>query len=116
MRRLLHAPHQIFPFLRFRVYSEQMKSPVFGLSEVQNIFGRTAGTVPFDGLFIMGIERDNNLWMRAHAGTRDGRKGSAPMGRNYFLMNLEIDKNILNKGPVHLKLSPFIDIGRITDP
>ena len=29
---------------------------------------------------MLGLERDNDLPMRAHIGTRDGRKGSAPGG------------------------------------
>jgi len=53
--------------------------------------------------------------MRAHIGTRDGRKGSAPLGRNYFLSNWEIDKNIYNNGMFGAKLSPFLDTGNITD-
>jgi len=31
---------------------------------------------------------DNDLWMRGHIGTRDGRKGSAPLGRNFFVFQL----------------------------
>ena len=65
---------------------------------------------------MLGMERDNDLWMRGHVGTRDGRKGSAPLGRNYFLSNLEIDKRIYRNGLLSVKLSPFIDTGRITDP
>ena len=42
--------------------------------------GKTFGDVPFDELFMLGLERDNDLWMRGHIGTRDGRKGSAPLG------------------------------------
>lgn len=75
--------------------------------------GKTFGQVPFDELFILGLERDNNLWLRAHIGTRDGRKGSAPMGRNYVLSNWEIDKNVYNTGLFGAKLSPFLDVGRI---
>jgi len=78
--------------------------------------GKTSGQVPFDELFMLGLERDNDLWMRAHIGTRDGRKGSAPLGRNYFLSNWEIDKNIYNNGLFGIKLSPFLDSGKITDP
>lgn len=78
--------------------------------------GWTLGDIPFDELFMLGVERDNDLWLRAHAGTRDGRKGNAPMGRNYFLANWEIDKNIYSESLIKLKLGPFLDIGRITDP
>ena len=78
--------------------------------------GKTFGSVPFDELFILGMERDNDLWMRGHVGTRDGRKGSAPLGRNYFLSNWEIDKRVYHNGIFSLKLSPFLDTGKITDP
>jgi tetratricopeptide (TPR) repeat protein len=78
--------------------------------------GKTFGTVPFDELFMLGLERDNNLPMRAHIGTHDGRKGSAPLGRNYFLANWEVDKNLYENGIVSLKMGPFLDTGKITDP
>ena len=78
--------------------------------------GATAGQPPFDELYMLGMERDNNLWMRAHVGTRDGRKGSAPLGRRYFLSNSEIDKNVYGNGLITLKLGPFLDSGRTTDP
>jgi hypothetical protein len=78
--------------------------------------GKTMGIVPFDELFMLGLERDNDLWMRAHVGTRDGQKGSAPLGRDFFLFNSEIDKNVYKNGFLSLKLSPFLDFGKITDP
>lgn len=78
--------------------------------------GHTFGQVPFDELFILGLDQDNHLPMRAHIATRDGRKGSAPMGRDYFLQNWEIDKNIYSNGIVRVQLGPFLDIGHITDP
>jgi tetratricopeptide (TPR) repeat protein len=77
--------------------------------------GGTSGQTPFDELYMLGMERDNDLWMRAHVGTRDGRKGSAPLGRNYFLANNEIDKKVYSNGLATLKISPFLDIGKITD-
>jgi tetratricopeptide (TPR) repeat protein len=78
--------------------------------------GKTFGDVPFDELFMVGLERDNDLWMRGHIGTRDGRKGSAPLGRNYFLSNWEADKNVYRNGIFTVKLGPFLDTGKITDP
>ena len=77
--------------------------------------GKTFGQVPFDELFMLGIEQDNTLWLRAHIGTRDGRQGSAPMGRNYILSNSELDKNVYSNGLLGLKLGPFLDTGKITD-
>jgi tetratricopeptide (TPR) repeat protein len=76
----------------------------------------TAGQPPFDELYMLGMERDNDLWMRAHIGTRDGRKGSAPLGRRYFVSNSEIDKNVYGNGLITLKLGAFLDSGRIADP
>ena len=76
--------------------------------------GRTFGDLPFDELFMLGMERDNDLWLRAHIGTRNGRKGSAPLGRNYFLSNWEVDKNLYQNGLFNLRLGPFLDTGKIT--
>ncbi len=81
--------------------------------------GGTFGQVPFDELFMLGLERDNDLdgalKMRAHLGTRDGRKGSAPLGRNYFVASWETDKNVYSNGLFTVKLGPFLDTGKITD-
>jgi Tetratricopeptide repeat len=77
--------------------------------------GQTLGESPFDELFILGVERDNDLWMRAHVGTRNGRKGGAPMGRDYLLSNWELDKKVYDNGLMRFKLGPFLDSGKITD-
>ena len=77
--------------------------------------GRTFGRVPFDDLFILGLERDNNLPLRAHIGTRDGQKGNAPLGRDYLLSNWEIDKNLYANAWFKVRLAPFVDTGRIYD-
>ena len=76
--------------------------------------GGTAGQPPFDELFMLGMERDNDLWMRAHVGTRDGRKGSAPLGTRYFLADSEVDKNLYGNGLFTVKFGPFLDTGQIT--
>lgn len=85
-------------------------------TRVRTRAGGTAGQVPFDELYMLGMERDNDLWMRAHVGTRDGRKGNAPLGRRYFLANSEFDKNLYSNGLFTVKLGPFLDSGKITDP
>jgi len=77
--------------------------------------GGTVGKVTIDELFQLGIERDNDLWLRGHAGTTDGRKGAAPLGRRYFLANWELDKNIYRNGFFTLKLGPFLDSGAVAD-
>jgi len=77
--------------------------------------GATLGRAPFDELFQLGVERDNDLWLRGHAGTSGGRKGAAPLGRRYFLANWEMDKNIYSNGLFTVKLGPFLDNGGIAD-
>jgi tetratricopeptide (TPR) repeat protein len=84
-------------------------------TRVRILGGGTAGTLPFDELFMLGMERDNDLWMRAHVGTRDGRKGSAPLGDRYVLINSEMDKDVYSNGLIGVKLGPFLDSGKITD-
>jgi len=77
--------------------------------------GATAGKATLDELFQLGIERDNDLWLRGHAGTLDGRKGAAPLGRRFFLANWEMDKNIYRNGFFTVKLGPFLDSGAVDD-
>jgi len=77
--------------------------------------GATAGKATLDELFELGIERDNDLWLRGHAGTIDGHKGSAPLGRRFFLANWEIDKNLFQNGFFTVKLGPFLDSGAVAD-
>ena len=78
--------------------------------------GGIAGAAPFDELFMLGLERDNDLLLRAHIGTRNGRKGSAPLGRRYFLSNAEVNKNLYDNGLLSVRLAPFLDTEEITDP
>jgi tetratricopeptide (TPR) repeat protein len=77
--------------------------------------GKTFGQIPFDELFLLGVDRDNDLPLRAHIGTRHGQKGSAPLGRNYFLSNWESDKHVYSNGILTMKLGPFLDTGKILD-
>jgi hypothetical protein len=77
--------------------------------------GALAGKATLDELFQLGVERDNDLWLRGHAGTLDGRKGAAPLGRRYFLGNWELDKNVYQNGFFTVKLGPFLDNGAIAD-
>ena len=77
--------------------------------------GNTFGKVPLDDLYQLGVERDNDLWLRGHAGTIDGRKGRAPLGRRYLLLNTELNKTIYEGTFVRMQLGPFFDTGAIAD-
>jgi hypothetical protein len=111
-------PSQAFAKLQGALESHWFPNPIGDDYEMQGRIrvGKTFGQIPFDELFILGVERDNHLWLRGHVGTRGGRKGSAPMGRNYFLGNWEVDKNVFGNALINLKLGPFLDFGKITDP
>jgi tetratricopeptide (TPR) repeat protein len=115
--RIWSDPQHSFLKLQSSARLHWFPQPVGDDYEIQHELraGKTLGDVPFDELYILGLERDNDLWMRAHVGTRDGRKGSAPLGRTYFLSNWEADKNIYSNGLVTVKLGPFVDTGKITD-
>jgi len=79
--------------------------------------GRIFGTVPFDDLFLFGMNRDDtNLDLRAHIATRDGRKGSAPVGNGYLLSNTDFYRRLYTNGLLTIHAGPLLDIGRMTAP
>jgi hypothetical protein len=78
--------------------------------------GRTFGNVPFDKLFMIGFDRDNDLLLRGHPGLRNGERGNAPLGRNFALANWELDKIVYKGAFFTLKAGPFLDSGKISDP
>ncbi|MGH9632347.1 MAG: hypothetical protein ACRD7E_28920, partial [Bryobacteraceae bacterium] len=84
--------------------------------EVRMRAGRTFGPSPLDELFILGMERDNDLWLRGHTGTRDGHKGSGPLGREYTLFQSEVNRTLFEFAFLRLQAGPFFDTGRIADP
>lgn len=73
------------------------------------------GGVPLDQLFELGLDRDSELWLRGHGATTDGRKGRAPLGRRYVLLNSEYDRRLYNGGFFRVLAGPFVDMGKITD-
>jgi tetratricopeptide (TPR) repeat protein len=80
--------------------------------------GRTFGNAPLDELFTLGMERDNEsgLWFRGLVGTRDGRKGSAPTGREYALSQSDLKRRIFEIPFIRLDAGPFFDAAWTGDP
>ncbi|HVB98413.1 MAG TPA: tetratricopeptide repeat protein [Candidatus Dormibacteraeota bacterium] len=78
--------------------------------------GRTFGPATLDQLYQLGVERDNHLPVRGISGTREGRKGNAPLGREFALWNWETDKTLFENGYLTVQFGPSFDIGRIADP
>lgn len=78
--------------------------------------GGIAGSAPLDELWMIGVERDSDLWLRGHIGTRGGRKGSSPIGDRYFLSNTDFYRSIWGNGLISIKAGPLLDIARIAGP
>ncbi len=78
--------------------------------------GKADGALPLDEFFILGLERDNDLFLRGHVGTSAGRKGNAPMGTRFLLLNSEISKNLYRNPFLNLSAAPFLDLGRVSHP
>lgn len=77
--------------------------------------GRADGPLPFDELFIFGLERDNDLWLRGHVATLDRKRGSGFLGRRYMLWNWEAERRLYQNSFLDLRLGPAVDTGRIYD-
>ena len=78
--------------------------------------GGIAGTAPVDELWMIGVERDNDLWLRGHIGTRDGRKGSSPMADRYFLSNTDFYRSLWGNGLISVKAGPWLDVAKTSAP
>jgi hypothetical protein len=78
--------------------------------------GGVLGTAPVDELWMIGVERDNDLWLRGHIGTRDGRKGSSPLADRYFLSNSDFYRSVWGNGLISVKAGPLLDVARAGAP
>jgi tetratricopeptide (TPR) repeat protein len=78
--------------------------------------GHIFGAAPIDELYLIGMERDTDLWLRGHVGTRDGRKGSSPLANGYFLSNSDFYRRIYANGLISIKAGPLLDIARTSAP
>jgi tetratricopeptide (TPR) repeat protein len=78
--------------------------------------GGIAGTAPVDELSMIGVERDNDLWLRGHIGTRDGRKGSSPMADRFLLLNSDFYRSVYTNGLISIKAGPLLDVAKAAAP
>jgi hypothetical protein len=78
--------------------------------------GGILGTARVDDLWMIGVERDSDLWLRGHIGTRDGRKGSSPLAERYFLSNSDFYRSVWGNGLISVKAGPLLDIARTAAP
>ena len=82
---------------------------------VQVRAGNIFGAVPLDQVFELGLDRDSPLWLRGHGATIDGKKGGAPLGRRFVLINSDYDRTIYNGGFLRFQVGPMLDMGKVTD-
>jgi hypothetical protein len=78
--------------------------------------GRTLGSAPLDELFLLGMERDTDLWLRGQIGTRDRKKGSSPLADSYFLSNSDFYRRVYGNGLFSIKAGPLLDVARAGAP
>jgi len=78
--------------------------------------GGIAGPAPVDELWMVGVERDNDLWLRGHVGTRGGKKGSAPIGDRYLLSNTDFYRSVWGNGLISVGAGPLLDVARVAAP
>ena len=69
--------------------------------------GKTFGDVPFDELFMLGLERDNDLLMRGHIGTRDGKRAALRWGAIISCPTGRPTRTCIGNGIFTVKLGPF---------
>jgi hypothetical protein len=72
-----------------------------------------SGRLPIDQLYTTAMERDNDLWLRGHAGTRNGRKGNAPMGTRFVSTQTEAARRIIQLPFLRIEAGPFLDLANI---
>lgn len=72
-----------------------------------------SGNLPVDTLYATAMERDSDLWLRGHVGTRDGRKGNAPMGTRFAVVQMGVSRRILRIPFVRVDAGPFLDTGNV---
>ncbi len=79
--------------------------------------GKIFGSPPFDDLYVLGMDRDDtDLWMRGHIATRDGRKGSSPVGDDFLLSNTDLLRRVYGNGLLSIEAGPLLDVGKMTAP
>jgi tetratricopeptide (TPR) repeat protein len=76
--------------------------------------GRSAGKLPFDELFILGLDRDGSLRLRGHSAIQSGEKGAAPMGSAYGLLNTDFQKRLYGNALFRFDSGPLLDAARIS--
>ncbi|MGC8549782.1 MAG: hypothetical protein ACP5M4_08785 [Acidobacteriaceae bacterium] len=116
--RIWSTPSHLFEKLQGSAKLRWLPSPDSNRWEITQQLrgGGLLGATPFDQLFMLGLERDNSLWLRGDLGDRGGRKGSAPLGTRYFLANSDVYRRLFSNGLIDVQAGPLFDVGRMGAP
>ncbi len=76
--------------------------------------GTSFGSIPFDELFLLGLDRDGDLRLRGHSALSAGRKGAAPMGASYILSNFDFSRLVHDSGLIRIQAGPFLDTAHVS--
>jgi tetratricopeptide (TPR) repeat protein len=74
--------------------------------------GGTFGSIPFDENFVLGLDRDSDLWLRAHSATVEGRKNASSTSRAFAVTNLDYQRTLLDTAWYRISAGPFLDAGK----
>jgi hypothetical protein len=74
--------------------------------------GTIIGQMPFDERYVIGLERDSDLWLRAHSALLDGKKNASSTSRAFVVMNSDFQKTVFNGPWFRIKTGPFLDAGK----
>jgi predicted double-glycine peptidase len=74
--------------------------------------GRIVGSAPFDERFMVGLDRDSDLWLRAHTATIDGRKNAENTTGVFVLTNSDFQKPVYRSPWFRVSAGPFLDTGK----
>jgi hypothetical protein len=77
-------------------------------------FGRLFGNAPFDEAYMLGRQRDDGLQLRGLVAVRDGRKGRAPVGRQYFVANFDFFRQVWRPGLMAVDMGALLDAGVVS--
>lgn len=118
LARLWSSPARMFSSVDGGTMLEWMPGSETGLWRlVQRVrAGKTFGTPPFDELYELGMERDNDLWLRGVVATRGRRNGSGLLGTAYLLANSDLTRRVYSNGLVSIGMGPLFDFGRMAGP
>ncbi len=75
--------------------------------------GLALGAVPFDELFMLARQRDDGIPLRGHSGTTNGRKGRAPVGGQYVVMNFDFFRETWRGTFGAIDVGPLVDVGNM---